>query len=111
MTDTDRPAPRDEPANWPLTMSALERHFATFVISAINAVWTEPCCADCCAPCHSLRELAQSGDLDAVVMTAPEHLWRGSEWWVDGKVDREWLFSRWDCTSRPRCDHDEEDEN
>lgn len=62
------------------------------------------CCPDCCAPCHLLRELMRAGTLDEIVTWAPNHMWSDLDWWVNGRVDREWLDLVWGCQSEPRCE-------
>ncbi len=54
------------------------------------------CCPDCCGPCHVLRELRDSGDLDMAVQNSRLF---GPAWsWWDAaadEVNRAWLAACW----------------
>lgn len=52
------------------------------------------CCPTCCAPCGALLYLDRSGVLDLVLAEWPEGL-DGSGVFVDGRVDRGWLYRQW----------------
>lgn len=75
--------------------------FGTLVVARLNELGYDgmECCADCCAPCGSVRDLLDAGILDAVIAQAPPHLAVMYQ-----PLDEKWLRSRWGCTSRPRCE-------
>lgn len=80
-----------------------------FVVHHLNILYSitsvgedVACCADCCAPCDVIRQLADSGDdLEQVIAAAPEHI---ADSWVERGVDRDWLASCWDCQDNPPCE-------
>lgn len=60
------------------------------------------CCPQCCAPCEALQHLDNEGILDEVIKNWDTYsdgtsvLKEGNpSWWVNGKVDREWLYAAW----------------
>lgn len=63
--------------------SALARH-------ALNCLDDDdPCCSNCCAPCHTLIGLKARGALDVILAAdGPRHFW-----WDDdtGQVSQQWL--------------------
>lgn len=85
-----------------MDLNELAPLFGTLVVTQLDVLWTEPCCPHCCAPCAVLQTLDEAGQLDDAVRLAPEHH-RDSDWWIDGRVDRTWLYSRWTCLSHPPC--------
>lgn len=64
------------------------------------------CCPHCCASCSVVQELDRSDTLDEVITWAPNDMWSSTLWWRNGRVDRTWLYSIWDCESQPRCGTD-----
>lgn len=96
----------------------LTEGLGTLTVHALNKLYEEPCCPQCCAPCHFLERLADAPGplLEAVVMQAPAEL---SHRWLYGDdtdgirsnvilgIDRDWLASRWYCQNEPTCNRDE----
>lgn len=84
--------------------------FGILVVHQLNTLYRDSdhtveaaCCADCCAACGVIRDLAANDDdLEQAIASAPAHL--AAPWLNSGRIDRTWLASRWDCTSRPRCE-------
>lgn len=86
-------------------MSPLDFHrtvIAGLVAHALGHLdgWPDPedeegCCPQCCAPCHSLKLLADEDMLDAAVKPFVEETGADWVWWVDGRVDPEWLARGW----------------
>lgn len=66
------------------------------------------CCPSCCPQCGVVQELDRSDTLDEVITWAPNDMWSSLLWWRNGRVDRTWLYSVWDCEARPRCGETEE---
>jgi hypothetical protein len=63
------------------------------------------CCHVCCAPCSSLYYLDRMGLLDVVVRGWPEGL-AGSDMFVDGCVDRAWMYRQWTGSKvQEQCGH------
>lgn len=69
-------------------------------IAALNDLWSgdqdKGCCSFCCGPCYALSVLVADGSLDDIVRPAVD----GHHWWVDGQVDRDFLWRAWrrtDC--------------
>jgi hypothetical protein len=62
------------------------------------------CCPFCCAPCVTLAELLDDGELDEWVKTWRDPL-LGTAWWNDHKqrVDRAWMLRAWSSTDRLAC--------
>lgn len=79
------------------------KNYATLVCYALDQLWVQGeddgCCPQCCAPCSVLKELQDSGLLNALVRQAPEHLWLNAAWWINLMVDPEWLSAAWRMTS------------
>lgn len=63
----------------------------------------DKCCPACCAPCGALKYLDEEGILDQVLLNWDEYddgtkifsEENAPDWWVDGKVDRDWLYKTW----------------
>jgi hypothetical protein len=63
------------------------------------------CCHVCCAPCAALYYLERMGLLDVTVRAWPEGM-RGSDMFVDDRVDRVWLFRQWTGSQvQQQCGH------
>lgn len=61
------------------------------------------CCPQCCAPCVTLRELLEAGELDMWVRGWSDPL-VGTAWWTDAnEVDREWLARAWSRADEMGC--------
>jgi len=88
----------------PSVTVAEARGLIRFALDMLAASENEHCCSICCAPCHALKSLADDGRLDEF-LAGDEDAAR-CDWWVDGKVDREWLAHAW----RPgmRCHNESE---
>jgi hypothetical protein len=72
---------------------------------ALSELYTseDGCCPKCCAPCEALQILDEQGVLDLVVQEWEEYS-DGQKvfgpismpsWFVDGKVDRSWMYNQW----------------
>lgn len=63
----------------------------------IDAVDYQGCCPRCCAPCHSLRALAQTGTLDKWVKAWNPDRVQDMAWWDAEKdqVSRKFLLDSW----------------
>lgn len=71
---------------------------------ALDCLWAadqedDGCCPTCCAPCHSLKEMLDGGQLDDVVRAYAVSC-GGSVWWdlANDQVDRAWLDRAWRMT-------------
>jgi len=71
---------------------------------ALNELWIDDlgCCPKCCTPCAALKALDDDGILDAVVLEWHEYqdgtkVFRDDTppWFVNGKVDRSWMYHQW----------------
>jgi hypothetical protein len=95
---------------------------AIFVVDALSrlphpddlaegADHVELCCPDCCAPCGVLRDLLESGRLDAVVAQAPPEMGiPGYSWMRGGRVNTDWLRACWACVQQPPCSVEPDEE-
>jgi hypothetical protein len=83
-----------------VTFSRSEQ-FAVFTVTALNILQTKYCCPDCCPQCFVLASLLTSGELDDIINEAPRWVPREFTWHfltgtTTAKVNRRWLYSRWD---------------
>lgn len=71
---------------------------------ALNELWvdTEGCCPKCCIPCAAVKALDDEGILDALIREWEEYadgtkVFREdtTPWYVEGVVDRIWLYNQW----------------
>lgn len=72
------------------------------VLALLNDLWATthdaPCDPQECGPCSAIMALVRAGQLDRAVLHA-EGL-SGAAWWVDGKVDRQWLMGAWGLSGK-----------
>lgn len=82
--------------------------YAMLAHHALNELWVdaEGCCPNCCVPCEALKLLDDEGVLDALVLEWQEYpdgtkVFREDTipWFVDGKVDRSWMYHQWSIGS------------
>lgn len=78
--------------------------YAMLTHHALNELYNDEdgCCPDCCTPCYALMFLEQENVLDSIVLNWEEYD-DGTKvfdvppsWWIDGKVDRDWLYGSWE---------------
>jgi hypothetical protein len=85
--------PEEDPTGW-LIVHALNTAGTQFDDPALD----ERCCSNCCGACAALVALRDAGTLDDRVRLVAQG--GGWSWWVDGRVDREYL----DRAIRPDCE-------
>lgn len=87
-------------------MTSRVQAYSILVHHALNELYYQhTCCLRCCAPCAVLKYLDEEGILNEVVKLwetysdgTPVLKEKDPAWWVNGEVDRDWLYSSWrDC--------------
>lgn len=85
-------------------MSKRVTAYAMLAHHALNELLLDDsgCCPKCCLPCRALQILDGEGVLDVLIQEWDEYddgtkVFAASTppWFVDGKVDRSWLYSQW----------------
>jgi hypothetical protein len=87
--------------------------YAMLAQHALSSLWADSdfqpdgmgCCHICCAPCAALLCLDRTGVLDLVLREWPEGM-TGSDMFIDGSVDREWMYRQWSGSRmQQQCEH------
>ncbi len=97
-----------------VTLSRAEQ-LGTLTVNALNVLHDRYCCPDHCPQCMVLASLLTTGELDETVNQAPSWVVRHPVWQVVGiggkRVNRHWLYSRWDPEQNNCCTYYDLDED
>lgn len=88
-----------------MSTTAIPTRVAAFLVAGhIHQLWYQSqdedhpgCCPVCCGPCWALRQMLDTGQLDALFRAYIEETGAGDSTWDEavGRIDRVWLERAW----------------